>query len=307
MVTGEDLDLDKKILLQMHDGTYRQVGVPQFLYFKCDVCKRYKQIARLRPEIAKVGPHKGERQVVGYCTKCGKEIATSINTQQERDELVQRSIYYWQKDQNDQKASIQKREQRGNSKGSSKKMPKTTVVKKIKTTAASKAPVQTKVASKGATKASANGLRTHVWDIPEGAANGTVTLAMIAAGGPWTVEELNERHDALAKTGKTARRTRPLTTSDFTWLVKHGEVKVGDAEHQAYRGRNADDDDVFTVPTLADPLKKGSRAGKITKSGSKMIFNGITITKDRMAVETKKSPATMARRTSTKTTKTTKK
>lgn len=283
-------DLNKAVVLQLQDGTYRSVGVPQFLYLKCEKCKRYKRVSRLRAEIAKSGPLEGKRLVVGNCSKCGEEVSSSINTQAERDQLVQRSVYYWQKD----KRELDKKLAKSERKVLKRKMPKNST--KAKTTAVknkTKKGAEKVAATKGARKAmEAATSRPRVWERPEGAADGKTTLAAIMAGGPWTVEEMQDRHDKLAKTGKYSVRGRDLVTSDYTWMVKQDKIEVDGVEHQAYRGRNRADEEVFSVPTLADPLVKGSKPGKLSKAGGKITFNGIDLTKDKAPAAVKRAPAT---------------
>lgn len=274
-----DQELAKRLML-MQDGQYREVGIPSFLFFKCDTCKTYKRAARLRKEVGKTGALEGKQIVIGYCTKCGNEVSASTNTEKERDTLAARSVYYWQKEQ---AAAAQKRIAI-DSKGSKKKMPKDKTAKnaaKAAKTTAAKGKTKGVATTKGAAAAkTSSGERPRVWTRPDGAADGKTTLAMIMAGGPWTVAELRERHDKLAKTGKTSVRGRDLVTSDFSWMVNQEKIEIGEAEHQAYRGKNGDDEVVFTVPTLADPLVKGAKAGKVTNKNGKITFGGVTLTKD---------------------------
>lgn len=254
--------------------------VPQFLFIRCPKCKRVRKFQNLHVEI-----HTDEKRgrigtVVGNCGKCGEESRESIHTEEERSKLAARSIRYHEREQR----RLQKKQQQAQEKKSNMALK----IAKKKTAKAEKATTKNrKVAAEKSTKsskktaASDSGERTSHWVRKEGQPNGTQTLAMIFAGGPWTIEEAQKRHDQMAKKGMIARRLKPIGTIDGTWLTKRPNgINVDGKKYEAYRSLNADGEDVFTVPDLPDPLVSGAKKLKTKESGDKLMLGKMVLVKD---------------------------
>lgn len=267
-----------KVMIPVN-GVPKPIGFPEFVYFKCESCRRFVRVDRFQARIAKTGPLEGKRTIYGDCIRCGKEVEASISTEEDRVSLARKSNEIWQRDLERMEGARPPKVQH---KVVKEKLTTMAKLKKAKAAAAKTTSVSKKTgkgaeatrSTKAAKTAAASSDRSKKWIIPEGAANGKITLGLIMSGGPHTVEELQKRHDALKKTGTTAQRQVPLTTSDYTWLVKQGEFEHNGKMHQAMVGVNEDGEKVFSVPTIADVLEKGAKAGKVSPKGS---FNGVKL------------------------------
>lgn len=257
--------------------------VPQFLFFRCDACKRFRKFTNLRLELITHEERGRIGTVIGTCGKCGKESRESIHTEEERVNLANRTTRYYQREQRKQQKQQELRELK-----TKKKEKKPTMALKVKkntkksSAAKAKAPATKKSTVKASAKKSESTTeRGSHWDRKEGQPNGTQTLALIFAGGPWTIEEAQKRHDQLAKKGAIARRLKPIGTIDGTWLTKRPNgVNYNGKKHEAYRGVNADGEDVFTVPSIPDPLASGSKALRVSEKGDKLFIGKTQIVKD---------------------------
>ncbi len=232
------------------------------------------RIDELHAGVAKRGPLKGNKTIFGKCRRCGKEVRESIQVRSELVQIAQRSERYYERAQ-------RKRTRR------SEELEKLTMAKKRrkdKKASKDEETTTTKKRAKSSKKSSKTATRERHWDRPEGAPNGTQTMMIIMAGGPHTLEELQERHDRLAKSKKISRRLDPLTTIDFTWK-NLDEVVIDDVTHVRYVGFDDDGDFVFSVPTIKDPLKKNAKVLKLRKRGGKLFIGDIRVATSRKALK----------------------
>ncbi len=254
-----------------------QADIPRFLYLHCNSCLRYVRIEELNAEIAKSGPLKGNKTVYGNCRRCGEEVRESIHTRAELVTIAKRSEQYYQQAQ-------KKRNKR-------KEDKKRIMAKKDKKSKRSKSKDKEKIASKSSKKEKKNKkatatTRQSAWDKDTGAEgiNGMQSLMVTMSGGPHTLEELQERHDALAKKGVIWHRTQPVVATDFTWN-KLDEVEYDGKTHVRLVGFNDDDEFVFSVPTIPDAMKKKAKALKTRKKGGKIIVGDVTMATSRKLVK----------------------
>lgn len=256
-----------------------QADIPKFLYLHCNGCLRFVRVEELSAEIAQSGPLKGNKTVYGNCRRCGEEVRESIHTRAELVTVAKRSERYYQQAQ-------KKRNKR--------KEEKNTIMakkdKKDKKSKRSKDKTKDKVASKSSkkekkSKKAAATTRQSSWDksTAEGI-NGMQSLMVTMSGGPWTLAELQERHDALAKKGVVWHRTQPLVATDFTW-TKLDEVEYDGKAHVRLVGFNDDEEFVFSVPTIPDAMKKKAKVLKTRKKGGKVVVGDITMAISRKLVK----------------------
>lgn len=254
-----------------------QADIPKFLYLHCISCLRYVRIEELNAEIAKSGPLKGNKTVFGNCRRCGEEVRESIHTRAELMTIAKRSERYYQQAQ--KKRNERKEEKKKIMAKKSKKSKEKEEKEEEKTTSGSskKNKKENKNKNKKEKEKKAGGTRQSSWDKSTAdGVNGMQSLMLTISGGPWTLGEAQERHDALAKKGKIWHRTTPLVTTDFTWL-KLNEVDFDGKGHVRLVGVNEEDEIVFSVPTLPDALKQKAKALKTRKKGDKVIVDGVTM------------------------------
>jgi hypothetical protein len=263
---------------QATDNDKQQIQrlVPQFLYLWCAHCKKFRKFTELKVEIVTDTKRGRIGTVVGNCGKCGRESRESIQDEVERAKMARRTIRFVERAN---KRQLTQKEQNptmalkvGKKSKKTEKVTSATKNRKVEKATPAKASKKT---------AAASAERESHWERKEGQPNGTATLAMIFAGGAYTIEEAQKRHDQMAKKGLIAKRTKPLGTIDGTWLTKRPNgVNVNGTKHEAYRGLNEDGEDVFSVPTLADPLVPGSKAVKTKESNGKLMLGKIVLVKD---------------------------
>ncbi len=253
-----------------------QADIPKFLYLHCISCLRYVRIEELNAEIAKSGPLKGNKTVYGNCRRCGEEVRESIHTRAELVTIAKRSEQYYKQAQ---KKRTKRKEDR-----------KRIMAKKDKKSKRSKSKDKEKTTNKSSkkekkSKKAAATTRQSAWDksTAEGI-NGMQSLMVTMSGGPWTLEELQERHNALAKKGLVWHRTQPLVATDFTWN-KLDEVDFDGKKHSRLVGFNDDEEFVFSVPTIPDAMKKNAKALKTRKKGGKIIVGDVTMAASRKLVK----------------------
>lgn len=243
--------------------------IPKFLYLHCDQCLRYGKIDELTSEITQDGLFKGRKTIIGKCRRCGEECRESIHTQAELLAVAKRSVKYFER-------AEKKRKKRKEKKLVMAKKSK----KRDKTKKSKKSSAKTEKAEKKTSKKKSSG-RTHEshWKKLDGV-NGVTSLMLCIAGGPHTLEEAQARHDKLAKKKLISERVPPLTTTDFTW-AQLNEVEIDGKKHVRLVGFDSNEEFVFSVPSLPDPLKKNAKAIKARKKGGKFIVNGITMAQTR--------------------------
>ena len=258
-------------------------NIPRYLYLHCNRCLRYVQITDLKGEIAKKGPLEGRKTVFGKCRRCGKEVRESIHTRQELIELAQRSVRYFErakkkrnkrekitlaKKDNDKKTKKTKKEKRVEAKAAEKAAAKDEK-KKSKKTKSSKT-------SKSSSKKTTTVRESHWQKKAIDGMNGVKSLMLIMAGGFYTIEELRKRHTKMVKAGLIWKRKPELVTTDFTW-GQLDEVEIDGKKHVRLVGINSDEEFVMGVPSIADPLKKGSRPVKVANKGKKLMVGKMRV------------------------------
>lgn len=254
--------------------------IPRFLYLHCDQCLRYGKIEELTSEIAQEDPFKGRKIIIGICRRCGEECRESIHTRAELLAVAKRSVKYFEQAEKKRK---KRKEKKLVMVKKSKKRDKNKKVKSPDESEKKKKKGSKKSKSSKSSKSSSGRTHESHWKKLDGV-NGVTSLMMCIAGGPYTLEEAQERHDRLAKKKLISERVPPLTTTDFTW-AQLNEVEIDGKKHGRLVGFNDDEEFVFSVPSLPDPLKKNAKAIKARKKGGKFIVNGVTMAQTRKALK----------------------
>ena len=136
-------------------------------------------------------------------------------------------------------------------------------------------------ARKPAAKSKETVERVRHYDRSEGQPTQREAFALAMSGDLYSVDEVQERFNELVKKGVVGSRDKDIVTGDLSYMCNLGEFPVGDRTVEAYRSRDEEGNDIFGVPQLPDALKKGARAGKIVKKGSKLSFKGLQLVKKR--------------------------
>lgn len=268
-------------------GKYKQ-NYPKYLVLMCEHCLRPRKVDDLTVEVMQQGPFKGKRVARGPCRVCGKECIESITSDSEVRIVALRSQRYHER----LKARRDKSTSTSHSKGKKKLATKTKKAKKsaesaeakAKTTKAkakttkAKAPKSEK---KAKAKTSSNGTRSRVYVRDEGDPTFQQALILAASGDLYTVEQIQERFEQAEKKGIVGTLNRPLEAADLTFMCgpRAGTVEIDGTEYEMFRSKDDEGNDVFGVPQHKDVLKKNAKPGKVTKKGSRLIFNGMTLVK----------------------------